>query len=229
MAQILLVADRKTTIDSLLEILGRREHRLTVASNQRRVLQLVRQLGPDLVMVDQTSSQLSGEKICQVVRQQTEAPIIAILREAPSGDQTLPDIDDWLVKPFSAGHLLGLVSGIAKQPRELQVGPFALDLRTRQLRVAGGAMTRLTPKQFALLRCFLSRPGEVWSRAALMEAVWQTSFLDDTRTLDVHVRWLREQIEPDPGEPLYLQTVRGVGYRFVAPVEVEVGAGILVG
>lgn len=214
MGHIVLVADRKTTIDSLAEIIERREYELSVASNQRRALQLVRQVGPDLVIVDMTSAKLSGEKICSSLRRQTEVPIIVILREAPPQGAVPREASDWLVKPFSTRLFLGRVRRLVREEQMLRVGPVRLDLRTRHVTVNGHQPRRLTRKQFGLLRSLMSRPGEVLSRAELMREVWETTFLDDTRTLDVHVRWLRECIESDPSNPIYLRTVRGVGYRF---------------
>lgn len=217
MGRILLVADRKTTIDSLTEILGKHDYHLTVASSQRRALRMVRNAGPDLTIVDLTSAKLSGDKVCTSLRRLTEAPILAIVREAPADGQAPAQADEWLVKPFSTQSLLTYIHRLLRQPQILTLGNLTLDLRTREVQAGAGAPARLTPKQFALLRCFMMQPGEVLTRAWLMQEVWQTNFLDDTRTLDVHIRWLREKIEPDPSVPTYIQTIRGVGYRLVLP------------
>lgn len=216
MALILLVADRKTTIDSLADILSKDEHELVVASNQRRALQVVRQNNPDLVIVDMTSAKLSGGKVCLSLRRTTETPILAIMREPPdSNHEGAPLADEWLVKPFSAQDLLTQVRRLLIQSHLLVLGPVALNLRAREVRVGDGEAIRLPPKQYALLRCLMKHPGQTLTRAQLMREVWETDFLDDTRTLDVHIRWLREKIEPNPSAPIYIQTVRRVGYRFV--------------
>ncbi|MCZ7574131.1 MAG: response regulator transcription factor [Ardenticatenaceae bacterium] len=217
MGHILLVADRKTTIDSLTEILGKHEYELTVASSQRRALRMMRHVGPDLTIVDMTSAKLSGGKVCLALRRVTEAPILALVREAPTDSNAPVSADAWLVKPFSTQSLVAQVQQLLLQPQVLVLGAIVLDLRTREVRVGDREPVRLTPKQFALLRCFMMQPGEVWTRARLMQEVWQTNFLDDTRTLDVHIRWLREKIESNPSSPTYIQTIRGVGYRFVLP------------
>lgn len=219
MGLILLVADRKTTIDSLTEILDKNDYRLTVVSSQRRALQVVRHAGPALTIVDMTSAKLSGSKVCVSLRRVTEAPILAIVREAPPDGVPPPPADEWLVKPFTTQTLLGHIQRLLLQPQTLERGHIMLDLRTREVCVGDQASVKLTPKQFALLRCLMMHAGEIRTRAQLMQEVWQTNFLDDTRTLDVHIRWLREKIELDPGAPIYIQTIRGVGYRFALPEE----------
>lgn len=103
----------------------------------------------------------------------------------------------------------------AKSPKILRSGNLSLNLENRQL-TKGKESKRLTPKECKLLETFISNGGEVLTRKFLMKEVWETDFLDDTRTLDVHIRWLREKIEDDPSNPVYLRTVRGVGYRFEA-------------
>ena len=99
----------------------------------------------------------------------------------------------------------------------LRVGGLALDLDRRSVTPRDGEEKRLTPKECALLYAFMNRGGEVLTRRYLMKEVWETDYLGDTRTLDVHVRWLREKIEEEASEPIYLRTVRGVGYRFEVP------------
>lgn len=221
MGRILLVAERKTTIDSLTEILGKRDHELAAASSQRGAVRAARQVLPDLIIVDMTSAKLSGEKVSQGLRRLTEAPILVIVREAPPEGIARAPADEWLTKPFSTHNLLERVHRLLHHTQQITLGDVELDLRTREVRVRGNSPLSLTPKQFALLRSLMLRPGETLTRAQLMQEVWQTDFLDDTRTLDVHVRWLREKIEPDPSRPVYIQTVRRAGYRFTLPDTLE--------
>jgi two-component system response regulator RegX3 len=119
---------------------------------------------------------------------------------------------------FTSRKLLYRVKKVAEgiTSREIRAGPLALDPDTRMLRKRG-ATEHLRPKEAALLTLFLRNPGRVLSRQKIMREVWETEYMGDTRTLSVHVRWLRLKIEDDPGSPRFLRTVRGVGYRFEAP------------
>jgi two-component system OmpR family response regulator len=131
--------------------------------------------------------------------------------------------DDYLTKPFSMRELLARIgaqlrraqmSAASQTERDVLVaGPLALDLRARKVQ-RDGTTVALKPKEFDLLAFFLRHPGRVWSREQLLEQVWGYEFAGDTRTVDVHIRWLRQKIEDDPSLPRYLQTVRGAGYRF---------------
>ena len=120
--------------------------------------------------------------------------------------------------PFTSRKLLYRVKKVAETltSRELQAGPLSLDLNSRILYRQAEAF-HLRPKEAALLAFFIQHAGQVLSRQAIMKAVWQTDYIGDTRTLTVHVRWLREKIEKDPSNPRFLRTVRGVGYRFAIP------------
>jgi DNA-binding response OmpR family regulator len=125
-----------------------------------------------------------------------------------------------LQMPFTSRRVLNRVAKLLdhREGGLLRVGPLTLDLRTRCVH-RGEQVYRLTPKQADLLQVFMEREGQTLTRAFLMATVWNTDYLGDTRTLDVHVRWLREKIEDDPGHPRYLRTVRGVGYRFGMPTD----------
>ena len=120
-----------------------------------------------------------------------------------------------MTPPFTSRKLLYRIKKVAEQltSREIRVGPLALDPDTRTLRKSKAALP-LRPKEAALLKLFMENAGRVLSRQEIMKKVWETDYIGDTRTLSVHVRWLRQKIEDDPNTPRFLRTVRGVGYRF---------------
>lgn len=217
MNQILLVADRQTTIDSLRDLIDQQQFGFLVASNQRAAVRMARRDAPDLVIMDNTSARLSGTKLSRALKRVLDAPLIAIVREAGEADEIAAT--ECLVKPYTGRQLFDCLDRALAYPRTLIVGQLQLDLRTRKVDAPHLEEPQvLTPKLFSLLRLLMSTEGRTVTRERLMREVWQTSFMDDTRTLDVHVRWARMIIEPTPGKPRYLHTVRGVGYMMDAPM-----------
>jgi DNA-binding response OmpR family regulator len=209
--QILLVANRKTTIDSLQEILQQRNYALSVARTHQMALRAARLHAPDLIIVDCTS-RLNGAKLCQELQRALDALLIAIVREEDEAAEL--ESTTCLVKPYTARQLVESIEAALAYPHRLEIGPLRLDLRARTILAPHHTEPQtLSPKLFALLRILMQAQGEVVPRERLMAEVWETDFLEDTRTLDVHIRWLRQIIEPAPGKPHYLLTVRGVGYR----------------
>jgi DNA-binding response OmpR family regulator len=219
--RILIIANRKTTVDSLLEFIEGRNWCCDVASNRRAALRLARTAAPDAIILDNTSARLAGPQLAEALRRVLDVPLIAIVRE----EQDAVDLQATrcLTKPYSGRQLMECVQEVLEDyPRELTVGPLSLNLRTRCLLAPHQPEPQqLTPKLFALLRLLMKRKGTVVSRELLMAEVWNTDFLDDTRTLDVHIHWIRQNIEPDPDGPCYLQTIRGEGYRLECPEEWE--------
>ncbi len=153
-----------------------------------------------------------------MIRKAAESvPIMWILDE---GTQVSEDgiADLWLERPFTSRKLLNRVRKLLPEPKSttLCAGDLVFDVENRQV-IKGDRTVRVTPKQAKLLELFMHHPNEVLSRRYLMKHVWNTDYLGDTRTLDVHIRWVREAIEDEPSAPNYVHTVRGVGYRFVLP------------
>ena len=136
--------------------------------------------------------------------------------------------DDYLVKPFSMRELLARVRAALRRsteyvealPQSLTIGDVEFDGRAHRV-ACRGVQLELTRKEYDLLQVLMTQAGQVIKRNDLIDRVWQTEWMGDTRTLDVHIRWLREKIEKDPGKPKYIQTVRGVGYRFASPDEIK--------
>ena len=176
---------------------------------------------PDLIVFDGASMRSSGVRSCRRLRRALgETPII-LTRAVGDAKDASADADVYLKKPFTARKLLNRVRALlpADEYKEeiVRAGDLTLYRGKRSVDVAGRGEKRLTPKLVTLLETFLRHPNEVLSRRQLMRDVWNTDYVGDTRTLDVHIRWMREAIEDDPGDPRRLTTVRGVGYIFRMP------------
>ncbi|MBX3015961.1 MAG: winged helix-turn-helix transcriptional regulator [Caldilineaceae bacterium] len=186
----------------------------TVMTNQKSALHLIGTQPPATLWVEMEQRSASRLRFCETVRYRL--PSVAILAV---GNQ-LPVMGefkfDGLIKlPLATRAIWQTVGQLQAQRNEhkLYCGPITLDLATRTVMTPNGRYP-MTPKQCALLKLFMNQHGEVIKRRHLMEQVWDTSYVEDTRTLDVHIRWLRECIEPNPSKPSYLKTVRGIGYCF---------------
>lgn len=220
MARLLLIANRKTTIDALHTLLTQGGHELAPARNSRQVKQLVREMQPDVLLIDITSMHQKWEALCTSLRRRSYIPIIAIAKRAPrTQNAAAGTVDHWMVKPYSSQALLDAVNELARRPHSIAIGDIELSLRDQYVDGSTGQISHLTPKEFYLLKLLMENAGEVVTRAEIMMEVWETDYTADTRTLDVHIRWLREKIEAEPSDPVYIQTVRGTGYRFVSPEE----------
>lgn len=216
-AKILLIGKSESTTAPLSQTLEKRGYRVRVTHNNRKAARLTRAEMPDVIVVDGRSSGIDGRKTCQMMRRKFErVPILCIVDKG--GTTSEIDADDHLVAPVTSRKLIGRIKKLLqiKRQRFLRVGGLTLDLDRRRVS-RGDKEHKLTPKEFSLLRLLMSNPGQLLSRKVLMNKVWETDYMGDTRTLDVHVRWVREKIEENPSAPVYLRTVRGVGYRFDAP------------
>jgi hypothetical protein len=185
-------------------------------SNQRAALAELSDNPPHIVLVEIDNKPNSRARFCDMIRYRLPSvAIVAVGKEAPQGDFVF---DAFLAIPLDGNKAQRLFYKIFDgfKGYQLQQGEILLNTAKRTVKSPRGRY-RMTPKQCMLLHLLMSRVGEVVERQEIMHQVWNTSFMDDTRTLDVHVRWLREAIESDPSAPRYLITVRGVGYRFELP------------
>ena len=224
---ILLVEDDPTLSEMLRYNLEREGYRVIVAEDGVIGLEQARREQPDLIVLDIMLPRLDGFSVCRILRQESDIPILMLTARQDEVDRIAGlelGADDYVSKPFSLGELLARVRAILRrserQPtssREvLEAGAIRIDTGSRRAWRSADELN-LSQKEFDLLTCLVRNRGMALSRDVLLERVWGYDFLGDSRTVDVHVRWLREKVEPDPGRPIYIQTVRGVGYRFEVP------------
>jgi DNA-binding response OmpR family regulator len=215
--RILFVEKDLTTADLLVPSLARKGYQVTVAQTQRQALGRIRSARPDLLVLDVASFGAAGYKLSEKVRSRLDSvPTILLLEQGHASAGATAEA--FMTPPFTSRKLLYRVKKLSETltSREIHAGPLMLDPETRVLR-KGNTITALRPKEAALLTLFMRNPGRVLSRLEITKQVWETDYVGDTRTLSVHVRWLREKIEDDPSAPRFLRTVRGVGYRFEVP------------
>ena len=229
MSTILLVEDEPTLSETLRYNLEREGYTVLTAADGVHGLELARREHPDLLILDIMLPRLDGFSVCRILRQESDLPILMLTARQDEVDRIAGlelGADDYVAKPFSLGELLARVRAIMRrtdrQPtgsREvLDAGALRVDTGSRRAWRAGAELT-LSQKEFDLLTCLIRNRGMALSRDVLLERVWGYDFLGDSRTVDVHIRWLREKVETDPGRPMYIQTVRGVGYRFEIPLQ----------
>ena len=189
---------------------------LNTASNQKTALAMMRKQPPSIIFVETDSKPNSRLRFCEMARYRL--PTAVLLSVSKSAPDTPFAFGGHLLVPIEYEPALKLIRHICLECADyrLQQGHLTLNVATRTVSTPDGRY-HMTPKQCALLRVLMERAGEVVTRAELMKRIWDTDFLDDTRTLDVHIRWLRERIEPEPSAPTYLLTVRGIGYQLAFP------------
>ena len=183
------------------------------SSGSEALARLADGFAPDLIVVNAATLRTSGKRICQSLREKTVSlPILLILDEDREVEKMEADV--LLSLPFTAQKLVNrirhLLPGDGKD--SIHAGPIRLDIDRRMVRCLG-KQSRLTPRLVYLLKALIEHRGEVIERKVLFSQVWETNYTDDTRTLDVHISWLRQAIEADPDVPQFLKTIRGVGYR----------------
>ncbi len=227
MTTILLVEDEAVFADTLRYNLEREGYSVLVASDGVQALELARQHQPVLLILDVMLPRLDGFSVCRILRAESEVPIIMLTARQDEVDRIAGlelGADDYVVKPFSLGELLARIRAILRrgqrerslQRETLQAGALKVDTGSRRV-WQGQNEIILSAKEFDLLVCLMHNRGMALSRDLLLERVWGYDFIGDSRTVDVHIRWLREKIEPDPSQPTFIRTVRGTGYRFESP------------
>lgn len=235
-APLLLLADGELAgHPSLCERLERQGFRVVRAKSGPRALALARSVYPKILVLSPDLSGLNGWAVRYALRSEGNRAAMLMLGRPSDAPQDpnlrATDLDAYLPKPFSLRELLAHIEALYRYAMTraatersstlLTVGPISLDPDARRA-FRNGIELDLTPKAFDILKLLMDNAGLVLLRRLIIEQVWETDWLDDTRTLDAHIRWLRRQIEPNPDRPRYIYTVRGVGYRFAAPDEATV-------
>jgi DNA-binding response OmpR family regulator len=223
--KILIIDDEPMIVESVNYNLKQEGYETLAAKDGEAGLELALAEEPDLILLDLMLPGLNGMEVCRQIRKTSEVPIIMLTAKEDEIDRILGlelGADDYVVKPFSMRELLARVKTVLKrfsagaktvEASNVTSGDLAIDLLGHEVTVKGRNVD-LSSKEFDLLRILANHPGQVLSREQLLNLVWGNDFYGDSRTVDVHIRWLREKIEEDPGDPKYILTIRGVGYKF---------------
>lgn len=222
MTRILIVEDDKTVRETLALNLRAEGYEVLTAEDGERGLKQAREGDPDLVVLDVMLPEVDGLTVCRMLRRESDVPVILLTARGTETDKIIgleSGADDYVVKPFSLGEFLARVRaalrrGASKAPAaELVSKDLRLNLVARRAYLREQEL-KLAPREFELLATLMQNQGAVLTRDLLLTRVWGDNYYGDARTVDVHIRWLRQKIEADPSHPERIQTVRGVGYRF---------------
>lgn len=233
--KVLVVEDNPTLLDALSYNLSRQDYHVITAADGMAALERARQERPDLIVLDLMLPGLDGVEVCRILRQETIVPVLMLTARNSEADKIVgleAGADDYVTKPFSmrefllrvkallrrAGYIheeLGAQSVDRPNPVKLQVGNLVID-QVRCEVTLNDIPLRIKPKEYELLVFLVLNKGIALSRELILERVWGWDYDGGSRTVDVHVRWLREKIEEDPANPTRIVTVRGIGYRFEA-------------
>ncbi|MFC8504687.1 response regulator [Pedococcus sp. NPDC057267] len=224
MTRILVVEDEVSFSDPLSYLLRKEGYEVAVAETGPEALDDFDRQGADLVLLDLMLPGLSGTEVCRALRQRSTVPVIMLTAKDSEIDKVVGleiGADDYVTKPYSSRELLARIKAVLRRgqepedllPATIEAGPVRMDVERHTVTV-GGQPTPLPLKEFELLEMLLRNTGRVLTRMQLIDRVWGSDYVGDTKTLDVHVKRLRAKIEPDPAEPRYIVTVRGLGYKF---------------
>ncbi|MBC7321255.1 response regulator transcription factor [bacterium] len=222
--KILIVDDEKPIVDSIKYTLYREGYDVVVSYDGEDALEKFKKENPDLIILDIMLPKLSGLEVCRIIRRTSNVPIIMLTAKGEDMDRVIGlelGADDYVPKPFSMRELVARIKAVlrrAKLPITSTKTKEKLEFDDVVIDVVGRIVTKrgkpidLSPKEFDLLVTLAENEGRVMSREYLLSHVWGEDFYGDDRTVDVHIRWLREKLEDDPSNPKYIQTVRGIGY-----------------
>jgi two-component system response regulator RegX3 len=222
--RILVVEDEESLSDPLSYMLRKEGFEVALADTGPAALEEFDRRGADLVLLDLMLPGLSGTEVCRALRSRSTVPVIMLTAKDSEVDKVVGlelGADDYVTKPYSARELVARIRAVLRrhgEPDELvtatiEAGPVRLDV-DRHVVSVGGEPVSMPLKEFELLELLLRNAGRVLTRGQLIDRVWGSDYVGDTKTLDVHVKRLRAKVEPDPGTPRHIVTVRGLGYKF---------------
>ena len=227
--KVLVVEDEENLLAALKYNLEREGYAVTTAVDGLGGLDYARTVNHDLVILDIMLPGLDGLEVCRAIRRESAVPIIMLTAKAEEVDRIVGlelGADDYVTKPFSMRELMARARAMLRRsrmgqdgldgsaaPQTIRAGDLVVDL-TAHAAVLGDRTLELKPREFELLALLMSNRGRAFTRDQLLQRLWGQDYVGDSRTVDVHVRWLREKIEAEPGKPKRIITIRGVGYRF---------------
>ena len=228
MSKTILIVDDKASLRTMVKAyLTEQGFRVVTAADGQEALFVAREAKPDLILLDIMMPKIDGYEFIRIFSKEQETPIILLTAKLEETDKVLGlelGADDYITKPFGMREMLARIRAVlrraektAPEPKIIRASDVVLD-RDRRSVTVGSTNVNLTPTEFDLLATLMAEPGRVFSRASLLEAVQGIAFEGLERSINVHIRNLRTKIEPDPGDPCYIETVFGVGYRFSADV-----------
>jgi two-component system response regulator RegX3 len=225
MTKILVVEDEESFSEALAYLLGREGFDVTVADSGPKAIEEFDRVGADLVLLDLMLPGLSGTEVCKQLRQRSDVPIIMLTAKDSEVDKVVGlelGADDYVTKPYSSRELVARIRAVLRRNTELgedetstgtlTVGPVRLDTE-RHVIAINGITVQFPLKEFELLEYLMRNCDRVLTRIQIIDRVWGSDYVGDTKTLDVHIKRLRAKIEVDPANPVYIQTVRGLGYK----------------
>ena len=229
--KILVVEDDETLLDVLKYNFAKEGYSVVTAADGVQALEVARSEKPDLIILDIMLPKLDGFEVCRILRKEMTVPILMLTAKVEEIDKVVGleiGADDYVTKPFSLRELLARIRAMLRRaeilkqealseegavPPSIKIGDLGIDLARHQA-FLGESILDLSPKEFELLAFLGRNQGRAFTRDYLLDKVWGYDYVGDTRTVDVHIRWLRRKIEADPAHPQRLLTVRGVGYKF---------------
>ncbi len=224
MTKILVVEDEASFSEALSYVLGKEGFEVVVADTGDGAVATFDKVGADLVLLDLMLPGLSGTEVCKQLRARSNVPIIMLTAKDTEVDKVVGlelGADDYVTKPYSKAELIARIKAVLRRQGEvvetadavLTAGPVQIDVERHQVKINNTSVS-LPLKEFELLEYLIRNSGRVLTRAQLIDRVWGSDYFGDTKTLDVHVKRLRAKIEKDPANPVYIQTIRGLGYKF---------------
>ncbi|MFH1454118.1 MAG: response regulator transcription factor [Armatimonadota bacterium] len=221
--KILVVDDEKNIVELVKFNLEKEGYEVLCAYSGDEAIELARRERPDLIVLDIMMPGKSGLDVCRILRSESKIPIIMATAKGEEVDKILGlelGADDYVTKPFSPRELVSRIKAILRRTSDkvvvenmLEFGELSVDLVKRIVKLRNKILN-LKPKEFDLLKILSTNPGKVFTRDFLLEQLWGYDYLGDTRTVDVHMRRLRQKLEVDPAKPVYLKTIHGIGYKF---------------
>ena len=231
--KILVVEDEPALQDTLVYNLEKQGYTVKAVGDGRRAVELARSFGPDMILLDLMLPGMDGFEVCKVLRREMSVPILMLTARDDEIDRVVGlevGADDYLTKPFSMRELMARVKAQLRRTRVIRdemekihapeqpsksyvFDDLVINISRREVTLEGGILI-MKPQEYELLVFFAEHRGQMLSREFILERVWGWEYIGDSRTVDVHVRWLRQKIEKDPAKPVRIVTVRGGGYRF---------------